>query len=89
MERRPLAGAIWLVQATRRMDGVRYLRNSTCLALVLFPAILVLPAVGLKLVAVAALGAVTAGWYRSRRHGCSADAALTARRSRCRASRPL
>ncbi len=58
-----LGGAIWLVRATRRMDGVRYLRISTCLALLLFPAILVLPVVGLKLVAVAALGAVTAGWY--------------------------
>lgn len=58
-----LGGAIWLVRATRRMDGVRYLRISTRLALLLFPAILVLPAVGLKLVAVAALGAVTAGWY--------------------------
>ena len=45
------------------MDGVRYLRISTCLALGLFPRSVVLPSVGLKLVAVAALGAVTAGWY--------------------------
>jgi len=58
-----LAGAVWLVGATRRMDGVRYLRISTGFALALFPAFLLLPPLAPKLVAVAALGAVTAGWY--------------------------
>jgi FSR family fosmidomycin resistance protein-like MFS transporter len=58
-----LAGAVWLVRATRRMDGVRYLRISTGLALMLFPTFLLVPPLVPKLIAVAALAAVTAGWY--------------------------
>jgi FSR family fosmidomycin resistance protein-like MFS transporter len=58
-----LAGTIWLVRATRRLDGLRYLRVSTVAALLLFPAFLLVPSAPAKLTSAAAIAALTAGWY--------------------------
>jgi hypothetical protein len=45
------------------MDGLRYLRLSAVAAAALFVAFLVVPGAAAKLVAVAALAVVNAGWY--------------------------
>jgi MFS transporter, FSR family, fosmidomycin resistance protein len=58
-----LIGNIALVPMLKRMDGGRYLRLSAAFALMLYPAFLVLPGVGTKMVALAVLGVVRAGWY--------------------------
>jgi FSR family fosmidomycin resistance protein-like MFS transporter len=58
-----LIGNAVLVPMLKRMDADRYLRLSAAAAMVLYPAFLLLPGVGMKLVALGALGVVRAGWY--------------------------
>lgn len=58
-----LAGDVLLVQLLERCDGRRVLRVSGWLALVLFPAFLLVPGLGPKLAALAALTLATAPWY--------------------------
>jgi FSR family fosmidomycin resistance protein-like MFS transporter len=58
-----LAGSAAMVPLLRRVDGLRYLRASTVLAVPIFVAILVVPGTATKLVLVATLGVVNAGWY--------------------------
>jgi FSR family fosmidomycin resistance protein-like MFS transporter len=58
-----LAGSAALIPLLRRMDGLRYLRLSAVAAAALFVAFLVVPGAAAKLVAVAALAVVNAGWY--------------------------
>jgi FSR family fosmidomycin resistance protein-like MFS transporter len=58
-----LLGGVGIVLLLRRVAGLRYLRASALAALLLYPAFLVVPAAGAKLVLVAALGLATAGWY--------------------------
>lgn len=58
-----LAGDTLLIRLLERHDGRRVLRASTWLALLLFPAFLLVPGLGLKLVALAALTLTTTPWY--------------------------
>ena len=58
-----LAGDILLVPLLERYDSRRVLRTSAWLALVLFPAFLLAPGLGLKLMALAGLTLATAPWY--------------------------
>jgi MFS transporter, FSR family, fosmidomycin resistance protein len=58
-----LAGDVLLVRLLERRDGRRVLRASAWLAVLLFPAFLVLPDLGLKLAALAALTLATTPWY--------------------------
>jgi MFS transporter, FSR family, fosmidomycin resistance protein len=58
-----LAGGVGIVVLLRRIPGLRYLRASAVVALVLYSAFLLVPTAGAKLVLVAALGLATAGWY--------------------------
>jgi FSR family fosmidomycin resistance protein-like MFS transporter len=58
-----LAGGLGLIALLRRVDGLRYLRASALAALALYPAFLLAPGVAAKLVLLALLGLVTAGWY--------------------------
>lgn len=57
-----LAGNFAVLRLLRGMSGLAYVRVSAVAAAALFAAFLVVPGV-LKLVPLAALGAVTAGWY--------------------------
>ena len=58
-----LAGAAAMIPLLRRVDGLTYLRASAAATAVLFVAFLAVPAVEAKLVAVAAIAIVDAGWY--------------------------
>lgn len=58
-----LVGSAALIPLLRRVDGLLYLRWSAVIAAALFAAFLLVPGVGAKLVLVAALGLVDAGWY--------------------------
>ena len=58
-----LLGSAVMIPLLRRVDGLRYLRVSAALAAVLFAAFLLAPGVGPKLMLVAALAFVNAGWY--------------------------
>ena len=58
-----LAGGVVLIALLRRVDGLRYLRASALAALALYPAFLLAPGVAAKLVLLALLGLITAGWY--------------------------
>ncbi|HUA42499.1 MAG TPA: MFS transporter [Streptosporangiaceae bacterium] len=58
-----LAGDVLLVRLLERRDSRRVLRASAWLALLLFPAFLVVPDLGLKLAALAALTLATTPWY--------------------------
>jgi FSR family fosmidomycin resistance protein-like MFS transporter len=58
-----LAGSAAMISLLRRIDGLRYLRASAVAAALLFAAFLVVPGVGAKLVLLAALAVVNAGWY--------------------------
>jgi len=58
-----LAGDVIGVRLLARADSRRVLRASVWLALVLFPAFLVVPGLGPKLVLLAAVSLVTAPWY--------------------------
>jgi FSR family fosmidomycin resistance protein-like MFS transporter len=52
-----------MIPLLERTSGVRYLRISALAEIVLFPALLLAPAFGLKLVLLALVGVVNAGWY--------------------------
>jgi MFS transporter, FSR family, fosmidomycin resistance protein len=58
-----LVGSAAAIPFLRRFDGLRYLRGSSVVSGVLFAAFLALPSPNVKLVLVAALGFVNAGWY--------------------------
>ena len=58
-----LAGDALLIRLLERHDSRRVLRASVWLALLLFPAFLLVPGLGLKLTALAALTLTTAPWY--------------------------
>jgi FSR family fosmidomycin resistance protein-like MFS transporter len=58
-----LAGGLGIVVMLRRIDGLRYLRLSALAAMLLYPALLLAPGAGTKLVLLALLGLATAGWY--------------------------
>jgi FSR family fosmidomycin resistance protein-like MFS transporter len=58
-----LVGSALAIPLLRRLDGLRYLRASALLSGALFVAFLLVPAVGAKLVLVAALAVANAGWY--------------------------
>jgi FSR family fosmidomycin resistance protein-like MFS transporter len=58
-----LVGAAAMIPLLRRVDGLRYLRASAAATAVLFVGFLLAPGVGIKLVLVAAIAAVNAGWY--------------------------
>jgi FSR family fosmidomycin resistance protein-like MFS transporter len=58
-----LAGDVILIRLLERRDGRRVLRVSVPLALGLFPAFLLVPGIGPKLVLLALLTIVTAPWY--------------------------
>lgn len=58
-----LVGAAVLVPLLARVDGLRYLRASAAASIPLFAAFLLTPSLPAKIVLVAALGLVNAGWY--------------------------
>jgi FSR family fosmidomycin resistance protein-like MFS transporter len=58
-----LLGSAAMLPLLRRVDGLRYLRASAILAAALFAAFLLVPGIGPKLVLLAALALVNAGWY--------------------------
>ncbi len=58
-----LAGDLLLVRVLRRVDGLAWLRGSAAAMLVIYPAFLLLPDTGPKLIAIAAIGVAHAGWY--------------------------
>ena len=58
-----LLGDLLLIPLLVRIPGMRYLRVSTLLELGLFPAFLLLPSFGVKLVLLGLLGLFNAGWY--------------------------
>jgi MFS transporter, FSR family, fosmidomycin resistance protein len=58
-----LVGGLGVIALLRRVDGLRYLRASALVALVLFPAFLLVPGLPAKLVLLALVGLATAGWY--------------------------
>jgi len=58
-----LLGDLLLIPLLERLQGLRYLRVSAALELVLFPAFLLVPNVWVKLVLLGLLGFFNAGWY--------------------------
>ncbi len=58
-----LAGDVTLIHVLARRDSLRVIRASIWLTLALLPAFLLLPGLGLKLAALAALTIATAPWY--------------------------
>ena len=52
-----------MIPLLARVDGLRYLRASAAVSAVLFVGFLLVPAVEAKLVLVAAIALVDAGWY--------------------------
>ena len=58
-----LAGGLVVIPLLERVRGLTYLRHSVLASLVVFPAVLLLPDFGWKLVAIALLGFGNAGWY--------------------------
>lgn len=58
-----LLGDLLLIPLLERVPGLRYLRWSAALELVLFPAFLLAPSGGTKLVLLGLLGLFNAGWY--------------------------
>jgi FSR family fosmidomycin resistance protein-like MFS transporter len=58
-----LLGDFLLIPLLERVDGLRFLRWSVVLELLLFPAFLLTPAPALKLVLVGLLGFFNSGWY--------------------------
>jgi FSR family fosmidomycin resistance protein-like MFS transporter len=58
-----LAGDALLLAVLRRLDGLRWLRWSAVVALVMYPAFLLAHDMTVRLVLVALLGVVHAGWY--------------------------
>jgi FSR family fosmidomycin resistance protein-like MFS transporter len=58
-----LAGDWLVLLVLRRVGGLRYLRVTAALALLVYPAFLVTPGIGAKLGLVAVLGLLNSGWY--------------------------
>jgi MFS transporter, FSR family, fosmidomycin resistance protein len=58
-----LVGDFLLIRLLERVDGLRYLRVSALVELLLFIAFLLIPVFAVKLVIVALLGLFNAGWY--------------------------
>ncbi|MBN1937455.1 MAG: MFS transporter [Anaerolineae bacterium] len=58
-----LLGDVLLIPLLERVPGLRYLRLSAAVKLVLFPAFLLVPAFGVKLALLGLLGLFNAGWY--------------------------
>ncbi|MFH2104260.1 MAG: MFS transporter [Chloroflexota bacterium] len=58
-----LLGDLLLIPLLEKVDGLRYLRISVFLELLLFPAFLLVPQYWLKLVLVGLLGLFNSGWY--------------------------
>jgi MFS transporter, FSR family, fosmidomycin resistance protein len=58
-----LAGDWLLLRVLRRIEGHRYLRASALAALGVYPAFLLLPSSGAKLVLLGVLGLLNSGWY--------------------------
>ncbi|MGH2545096.1 MAG: MFS transporter [Ardenticatenaceae bacterium] len=58
-----LVGNIVLIPLLERMPGLHYLRYSSALTLLLYPAFLLVPSAGAKLVLVGVIGFVNTGWY--------------------------
>jgi MFS transporter, FSR family, fosmidomycin resistance protein len=58
-----LAGDALLVPLLERTDGVRYLRTSVALTLIVFPSLLVAHALWAKFACIALLGLLNSGWY--------------------------
>ena len=56
-------GDVLLLAVVRRMSGWTYLRASAAAVLALYPLFLLLPSAGAKLVVLALLGLLNAGWY--------------------------
>ena len=57
------AGDVLLLPLLRRVDGMAYLRVSAALALVAYPAFLLVPGLAAKLALLVVLGLLGAGWY--------------------------
>lgn len=58
-----LLGTLGALPLLSRLDGLRYVRISALAALALFPAMLLAPGYGVKVVMVGALAVINAGWY--------------------------
>jgi FSR family fosmidomycin resistance protein-like MFS transporter len=58
-----LLGDLLLIPLLERVRGLAYLRCSVAAVLLLYPAFLLLPAVGAKFVLLGMLGVLNAGWY--------------------------
>jgi fucose permease len=58
-----LVGSALAIPFLRRFDGLRYLRASAIVSGVLFVTFLAVPSAAAKLVLVAGIGVVNAGWY--------------------------
>lgn len=58
-----LLGDLLLIPLLKRVSGLRYLRISAAIELVLFPAFLLVPSFAAKLVLLGLLGLFNAGWY--------------------------
>ena len=58
-----LGGDALLLPLLERVDGVRYLRASVGLAIIVFPLLLIAPTVPLKLAAIVMLALLNSGWY--------------------------
>lgn len=58
-----LAGDVLTVQVLERIAGLTYVRATAVAAVAVFPLFLLIPGVVPKLVAIAALSVLTAGWY--------------------------
>jgi FSR family fosmidomycin resistance protein-like MFS transporter len=58
-----LVGDSLLLLVLRRTSGLRHLRVTAALALVAYPAFLIVPGVGAKLALAAVLGLLNSGWY--------------------------
>jgi len=58
-----LLGDVLIIPLLQRVSGLRYLRLSAAVKLVLFPAFLLIPAFGVRLALLGLLGLFNAGWY--------------------------
>ena len=58
-----LGGDALLVPLLERVDGLRYLRLSVALSIIVFPALLLAPTIPLKLAAIVSIALLNSGWY--------------------------
>jgi len=58
-----LGGDALLVPLLERVDGLRYLRVSVALSIIIFPALLLAPTIPLKLAAIVLIALLNSGWY--------------------------